>query len=652
MSAVCGVVGLDGRPWTRGDLDSVVRALEPLGRDGRGTWAGTAGGCGVALGAVQRLSTPEDALDRQPAESRDGSLVLVADLRLDNRDELAALLDLADDGAVSDSAYILAAYERWGESFLEHIVGDFALAVVDRRRGGVLLARDHAGMRPLVIHERAGVVAFASTALALTGLPGVGHALDLRRAAEALALVYASDRTFVQGVRWVPPASALWVDAKGIRRWKWWAPDPHDVVDLGSPTAHDEELRQAFDVAVDARLRSVGKVAAMTSGGLDSSSVTATAACHLAPDPLLTYTSVPPPGWSAGKVPGWDADEAPLVRKLASVYRNIAPRFVETPRGNLFDLHEPLWELGSAPARNPCNLLWWHAIHTHARADGATTLLTGSRGNMQFSADGPDWLVGLLRAGRPVSAAKEAISWIKGARGQWYRALAAEVVYPVLPAPAQRIARAVTVRPDRVQDWLGSTAIRPELAADLDVGALVPSLRSPRPDGREVGLFVVQTACAAQADGRTAEAALTGAEERDPTLDRRVLEVAIRQPEWVRRRDGITRAVVRGAMAERLPPEILHRTRRGEQLPDWLDVMTAARAEIASEFDQLKDHPASRELIDVERLRGLLRRWPDRSRRADPHVVRDYRFALLRGLLISRYLRWFESRAALAARAE
>jgi len=156
---------------------------------------------------------------------------------------------------------------------------------------------------------------------------------------------------------------------------------------------------------------------------------------------------------------------------------------------------------------------------------------------------------------------------------------------------------------------------------------------------------------AGQAESAAALAAVTGIEERDPTIDRGVIEVAMRQPESVRRHDGITRATVRAAMSDRLPPEIGQRTRRGEQLPDWLDLMTAARPQLAHELDELEQHPTSRQLIDTARLRRLMDRWPDRTANADPGVATDYRQVLLRALVISRYLRWFEQRGATATRA-
>ncbi|MEA2427864.1 MAG: hypothetical protein QOF37_1492 [Thermoleophilaceae bacterium] len=618
----------------------------PLGPDGEGTWAGTAGRCGVAVAAALRHAVPEDRADAQPRRSADGSLVFAGDVRIDNRPEIAGALGLADEARVPDSAFVIAGYERWGDAVLDRVLGEFAFAIVDRRRGGVLIARDHVGARPLMIHRRRGVVAFASTAPALGHLEGVGHSLDVRRAAEVLALVYVSERTFVEGVSQVPPATAIWVDAAGVRQWTWWRPELQ-AADLGSQAAHERELREALDLAVAARLRSTGPVGAMVSGGLDSSSVAATGARQVGPALLPTYTSAPPPGWHAGERPMWDADESPLVMKLAAMHPNMAPSFVHVPHGHsVIDVQDPLWELGAGPARNPCNMLWTHAIAERAAADGVTTLLSGARGNICFSADGPDWLAQLVRAGRLRTALREGASWTKVTGMPAWRT-AARLAMPLLPSPARRLVRRAAGR-DEAKTWIESCALRPDLLAEVDPAARVPALRQPPPDPRELELWLVKAA-GAHAQIQAATAALTGVEERDPTVDRRVIEAALRQPEWVRRHEGMNRAVVRGAMADRLPPEISRRTRRGEQLPDWFDLMTAARGELDGELAALREHPASRELIDVGRLETLMTRWPDRVARADPTIVRDYRLALLRALSVSRYLRWFERHAAVSA---
>lgn len=651
MSGICGVIGIDGRPWRTDDVLGMNGMIALLGPDAGGSWSGTAGRCGVALAAALRRATPEDAHDRQPAEGGGRSLLLVADLRLDNRAELAGHLGLRDDGAVPDTSFVLAAYERWRAGMLERLVGEFALALVDRVRGGVLLARDHVGARPLCVHERPGVVAFASTALALTALEGVGHHLDLDHAAENLAAAFASGRTFVDGVRWFPAGTAMWIDAAGTRRWPWWNPDP-DEIDASSPfDAHARSLRGAFDDAVAARLRSSGQVGATVSGGLDSTSAAATAAAVLAPDPLPIYTSAPPPGWSGPELPKRDNDESHLVRALAAMHPNMMPTFVHMEPGrSLFGLHEPLWELGAAPARNPCNVLWVHALRERAAADGVSTLMTGDQGNLFFSADGAWWLAASLRAGRVMTTVREAAAWRRSASVGSYRILRDHIVRPLLPPRVIRLGRRMAGRPDELREWLRASGLRPEAAAQLDLAALLPHLDHKRREGSRPFYVHYLRDVAGQADFATALVALTGVESRDPTSDRRVIEVALRQPEWVRRHQGVTRAVARAAMVDRLPDAIAARTRRGEQLPDWLDLMTAARAELVSELEQAEQHPTSRELIDTARLRALVDHWPDRDSAVDLDVMRDYRLALLRSLVVSRYLRWFEGRAAEAAR--
>jgi asparagine synthase (glutamine-hydrolysing) len=502
------------------------------------------------------------------------------------------------------------------------------------------------GARPLCVYEGRRIVGFASTALALTGLEGVGHGLDEHHAAEALALAYSSERTFVEGVRWLPAATALWVDVSGVRRWRWWDPDSNEIVDLGSAAAHERELREAFDLAVQGRGRSAGAVGATLSGGLDSSSAAATAAHLVAPQPFPTYTSAPPPGWQGGTRPGWDPDESALVRALCELHPNMVPSFVHVDHdSDLFDLNQPLWELGAGPVRNPCNLLWIHAIRTRAGEAGVTTLLSGDLGNIFFSSDGPRWLVSHLRAGRIATAVREAAAWKRSARSTWYRTLRNEVVRQLMPVRLLQLVRRLTGRTGPLEEWVMLSSLRPELLSDVDLPGLIPQIDARRVrEGRALPL-TIPAHYASQADFGSALAVITGVEARDPTSDRRVIEAALRQPEWVRRHGGIPRAVARGAMADRLPAAIVDRTRRGEQLPDWFDVMTANRERLGAELGALEDHPTSRGLIDVPRLRRLMHDWPDRARRVETRVMVDYRVALLRALHLSRYLRWFEEHA-------
>jgi hypothetical protein len=142
--------------------------------------------------------------------------------------------------------------------------------------------------------------------------------------------------------------------------------------------------------------------------------------------------------------------------------------------------------------------------------------------------------------------------------------------------------------------------------------------------------------------------ALTGVRRSDPTGDIRLIALCATQPPWARRRDGRTRVIVRDAMADRLPPSIAERTRRGAQLPDWLEQFTPRRGELVDELSAAREHPGCRELLDLDQMDVALRDWPDRARAHAqwPRTTHVYRFNLPRALLMCRYLRFFDAHGA------
>jgi asparagine synthase (glutamine-hydrolysing) len=133
----------------------------------------------VALGRGLFIATPEDAYDRQPLRSADGRFVVVADLRLDNREDLLAAFRLSgpDYRQQSDADLLMLAIERWQDQAFDRLVGDFAIALWDAQDGELILARDPLGERSLFYHERAGLFAFASLPKGLHALPEIPRAL-------------------------------------------------------------------------------------------------------------------------------------------------------------------------------------------------------------------------------------------------------------------------------------------------------------------------------------------------------------------------------------------------------------------------------------------------------------------------------------------
>src|SRR5688572_28533088 len=119
----------DGRSVEPSVVRPMLDALEFRAVDGFSSWFDGPVGFGFARANV----TPEDELETQPLVSRSTGCVIVADVRLDNREELLRLMGLDDVSSLGDAELILRAYERWGLDAMPRLLGDFAFAIWDPR---------------------------------------------------------------------------------------------------------------------------------------------------------------------------------------------------------------------------------------------------------------------------------------------------------------------------------------------------------------------------------------------------------------------------------------------------------------------------------------------------------------------------------------
>ena len=161
MSGLYGMVRFDGAPVTQEMLAPMAFAMSCRGPDGHGQWCGDAAG----LGHLMLHVTPESLHERQPAGVRVAPhLVITADARIDNRDELFDALSVPglERDKTPDSSLILLAYERWGPDFVKRLLGDFAFAIWDSRERTLFCARDPFGIKPFVYHRDRERFIFAS----------------------------------------------------------------------------------------------------------------------------------------------------------------------------------------------------------------------------------------------------------------------------------------------------------------------------------------------------------------------------------------------------------------------------------------------------------------------------------------------------------
>ncbi|MGH9842994.1 MAG: asparagine synthase (glutamine-hydrolyzing) [Blastocatellia bacterium] len=274
---MCGISGIFGETWQPARLDAMVAAQRHRGPDAEGAYFDPAGG--AALGH-NRLSILDLSIaGRQPMANGDGSLRIVFNGEIYNYLELRAELSDYEYRTRTDTEVILAAYERWGEACLDKFVGMFAFLIWDARQQRLFAARDRFGVKPLYYHPGAdGELLLASE---IKALHAAGVAAEPDGASWASYLTHGiydhSERTFWKGVRALPPGHSLtWRKGRlQITRWYDLAARAGEAFDPRPIEQVQEEYLALLTESVRLRFRSDVPVGINLSGGVDSSTLLA-----------------------------------------------------------------------------------------------------------------------------------------------------------------------------------------------------------------------------------------------------------------------------------------------------------------------------------------------------------------------------------------
>ncbi|MEV7770849.1 asparagine synthase (glutamine-hydrolyzing) [Kitasatospora sp. NPDC086791] len=386
--------------------DDLARVSE-LQRHGGPDQQGCSVGPTWSLGS-NRLAVMDPAGGRQPYRSGSGAVHVVLNGEIYNHAELRARLRASGHRFTDhcDGSILPALYERYGDAFVDHLDGMYAIAVLDlRAEPRLVLATDHLGMKPLYYHwdERRGALYFSSEIPALLAFPEVSAEVWTPGLEAYLASKTPfGEQTLFRDVAVLPPAVTAVFDRAGrlrVRRRP--APSPSPAPETGS---RPDGLRALLHREVDALLEADVPLASITSGGLDSSLVT-TLATGRAPG-LHTF--------NIAYTGSWPEDERHFAR-LVSDHAGTAYHQVELDPKELPDLlPRVVWHLGQ-PNADPITVSSY-ALFAAVREAGFTVALTG---------DGADEVFGGYGRMRAAAEAAE-----RG--GPWYQPYLDELA--VLPA--------------------------------------------------------------------------------------------------------------------------------------------------------------------------------------------------------------------------
>ncbi len=533
---------------TAGDQRSIVERMA-AGAPHRGEATIRSSRNGVATAAA--LDERRGSVGAGIATDAAGRLI-VADTRLDERDALGRRLGLDPTGA-DDATLILAAFARWGDGCADELRGDFAFVIWDPTQGEVFAARDLFGMRPLFYAATPGRLLAASEVAQILGSGELERRVDERSVLAALTGRTQSPAwTLFAGVRRLRPGHILRADRERVRTRPFWRPPRRAEDRLPSGEAYAAELKAVVDTSVRDRLIAVERPGLLLSGGIDSTSVAATAAELRARDPALPALTTYSFGYDG--FPG--ADERSVSGPLTQL---TGQANVVIAAGDAF----PLAEVAGAPDLDGPEFLQSHALmrrtFERARADGVDLVMTGHRGDSLFG-DGIFDYLGVLRS-RGVGATWGQIRRQAAREGTGPRAVVMRDLVRRVPAAVWPRSRARRLR-GRLRDlapggvtrppWIRAEAIAahgldPAPADAVPISTLAGDARRRR---HEAVLLPSQTASTEYLERLCAQAGIRYA---DPWSDRRLADWVLAVPPHRVTVDGTDKWVQREAMRGTVP---------------------------------------------------------------------------------------------------
>ncbi|MDX2041248.1 MAG: asparagine synthase (glutamine-hydrolyzing) [Acidobacteriota bacterium] len=517
---MCGIAGLFGNNWNSAQLAAAVGSQRHRGPDADGVWFSPSKRAGLGHNRLSIIDLSEAG--RQPMSNHDGRLQIAFNGEIYNYLELRTELSDYPFRSHSDTEVILAAYERWGERCLDRLIGMFALLIWDEREQKLFAARDRFGIKPLNYHLKAdGSLAVASEIKALFAAGVVSEPDEIAWANYLNAGLYDhSPRTFWRGINSLPAGFCLTWQAGEMSIYRW-----YDLAERSGEAfdqRHEAEVREEYLAllkdSVRLRFRSDVPVGINLSGGLDSSTLLGLVhAVQGAESDVKAFTFV------TGDA---NYDELPWVRQMLS--RTNHPSVVcQLNVGEIPHLAESVQRHQDEPFGGLPTLAY-ACVFERARQEGVIVLLDGQGMDEQWA--GYDYYQTAVASGCG------SVGVVQGTKDR-----------PVKPECLQSEFRALAEEfraPQPFSDRLRNLQYRDAVFTKI-----------PR---------------ALRFNDRISMRAST--ELREPFLDHRLFELALRQPPERKLRDGASKLLLRNIAAELMPQRLSEASKRPVQTPqrEWL----------------------------------------------------------------------------------
>jgi asparagine synthase (glutamine-hydrolysing) len=418
--------------------------------------------------------------------------------------------------------------------------------------------------KPFYYHHSPSLFLFASEPQALLRHSSVSRRVNEGMAAEYLSIVTSTTDTMLADVQRLAPGRRIAVSPHDCRVEKYWDIDAARTIRYKTVGDYCGHLRALLTQVVADRLRSATETGVLLSGGIDSSSLLATAT-QLRRSGRVTRDC------SAFSLiePGGPLDEQPFMDATLATLGCASHRYVARPdpRDAYRDATRRRADLASSPSARLMT-----AVRAGARQQGVRVLLSGIGGD--------EWLGGstyhaadLLRSGRWIALGGYLRSAFSSGAIVDARSAMKIMTWPLLPATSRK----------RIKRWLGRDAVPPWISPSFAARiGLADRLQPADPDPpfptiaqRTIFRDMTSGLIVHGIEDDERSAAESGLEIRYPFADRRVMEFGLAIPEDLRRRGGVRKFVLRETMKGSLPDDVRLRDTSPNGGSAFMETLTA-----------------------------------------------------------------------------
>lgn len=289
MDEMCAIAGMTGVSFDADIANSMLKTMDRRGPDDAG-WFAYKDCC--LMHTRLAIIDPEGGQQPMHLDWAGDSFTIVYNGELYNTDEIRwKLLKRGHTfNGHSDTEVVLHAYAEWSEECVHRFNGIFAFAVLEKNTQRVFLARDRMGVKPLFYKLHDSGILFASEIKTILKYPTVKAELDETGVAEILLL--GPGRTpgcgILRGIQELEPGCCGYY-SNGVWKWKrYWKLQDREHTDSFEETA--EHVRYLLTDSIKRQMVSDVPIGTFLSGGLDSSLISSVCAREMASEGKVLKT--------------------------------------------------------------------------------------------------------------------------------------------------------------------------------------------------------------------------------------------------------------------------------------------------------------------------------------------------------------------------